>query len=460
MKEFIKNNKTFIIFISIISVVYFSSLFIHHDIWWDSAVFLGMGKYLWSLGNVGLWEASRPIIWPLLLGFFWKLNLNPIIFGQITAILFSIGTIALTYLIAVNIFNKKTALISSLFLSLFPTYFLFANILHTEIPSAFFTLVGIYFFIKKKHNLAGLLLGIAVMTRFFQIFLIIPIFLVLFYSFYRKKVSMQKSALFPLFFLLPIIPYLILNYLLYNNPLHPFLLQIFMTQNTGFVFNEPFSFYFINLFKENILILFALVGLFTILKKPSKNSMLLSLIFLFGFIPYNIIAHKEMRLLIPIFPFIAILMSHGIFYFADSVKKYKVILLSLLSIIFIIQAMPQLKFNAYEDNLDDFYDYIKKTGTNPRLWISNPAFIVFSDAKADELVYYPAYNSDKIDDLMLNVDNADTILLNTCDLLPCPPNDSDCDKKSSDFIDNLKQKFATSSYSKNRDCKYYIFTFD
>ena len=61
---------------------------------------------------------------------------------------------------------------------------------------------------------------------------------------------------------------------------------------------------------------------------------------------------------------------------------------------------------------------------------------------------------------MLNVDNADTILLNTCDLLPCPPNDSDCDKKSSDFIDNLKQKFATSSYSKNRDCKYYIFTFD
>lgn len=460
MKEFIRNNKLFAFFISIISIIYFSSLFIHHDIWWDSAVFLGMGKYLWSLGNIGLWEASRPVIWPLILGFFWKLNLNPIIFGQITTIIFSIGIITITYLIAVNIFDKKTALISSLFLSLFPTYFLFTNILHTEIPAAFFTITGIYFFIKKKHNLAGLLLGIAFMTRFFQIFLIIPIFLVLFYSFYRKRVSIQKLASFSIFFLLPIIPYLALNYFLYNNPLHPFLLQAYMTQNTGFIFHQPFSFYFINLIMENVLVLFGLIGLFAIFKKPSKNSMLLSLVFLFGFIPYNIIAHKEMRLLIPILPFIAILMSHGIFYFANSIKKYKIVLLSLLFIIFIIQTLPQLKFNAYEDNLDDFYNHIKKTGADSNLWISNPAFIAFSDAKANELIYYPSYNSDKIDELIKNADNANSVLLNTCDLLPCHPNDSNCNKKSNDFIGTLNEKFDISLFNSVGKCDYYIFTSD
>ena len=27
-----------------------------------------MGKYIFSLGKVGLWEPARPIIWPLILG--------------------------------------------------------------------------------------------------------------------------------------------------------------------------------------------------------------------------------------------------------------------------------------------------------------------------------------------------------------------------------------------------------
>jgi len=133
MKSSIKKHIPFQILIFLISIVYFSSFFISHDIWWDSAVFLGMGKYIWSLGDSGLWEASRPLIWPFILGFFWKLGLNEIIAGKVIVILFSIGSVILTYLISYRLFDKKTALLSSLFLSIFPTYFLFANILQTEI---------------------------------------------------------------------------------------------------------------------------------------------------------------------------------------------------------------------------------------------------------------------------------------------------------------------------------------
>ncbi|MDO8661514.1 MAG: hypothetical protein Q7K43_06500, partial [Candidatus Woesearchaeota archaeon] len=49
-----------------------------HEVWWDSGVYIGMGKWLWSLSTSGLWEDFRPVLWPIVLGFFWKIGLNPV----------------------------------------------------------------------------------------------------------------------------------------------------------------------------------------------------------------------------------------------------------------------------------------------------------------------------------------------------------------------------------------------
>jgi len=223
MKLFIRKHKVFFFILLLFFIIKIYSIFIIHDIWWDSSVFLGMGKYIYSSGEVGLWESSRPIVWPLMLGFFWKIGLDAIFFGKLLVILFSSGVLILTYLIALDIFDKKVALISSLFLALSSTFFLFNNILHTEIPSTFFVLLGFYLFIKKQYNLSGLFLGIAFMTRFFQIFIFIALSLILFYLFVKKKVPYKVLFYFSLFFLTPIVPYLISNYISYNNPFHPFI---------------------------------------------------------------------------------------------------------------------------------------------------------------------------------------------------------------------------------------------
>ena len=82
-----------------------------------------MGKYIYSFGETGLYEASRPLIWPLLLGFFWKLGLDVIFFGKLMVLLFGAGIIIFTYLIADEIFNKKIALIVAFMLSFFPHIF-------------------------------------------------------------------------------------------------------------------------------------------------------------------------------------------------------------------------------------------------------------------------------------------------------------------------------------------------
>ena len=86
-----------------------------------------------------------------------------------------------------------------------------------------------------------------------------------------------------------------------------------------------------------------------------------------------------------------------------------------------------------------------------------PAFIAYSDLKADELIYFPIYGSERIDELSKDLANAKHILLNTCDV-PCPPWDNTCAQKNIEFIDLLKEEFTLNSNINFGQCEYLIFT--
>ena len=89
-------------------------------LWWDSTVYIGMAKYIFSIGNIGLWEYFRPLLWPIILGLGWKSGASPLLFGKIIQILFSLAIIFFTYEIARKIFNKKIAFFSALLLAVNP----------------------------------------------------------------------------------------------------------------------------------------------------------------------------------------------------------------------------------------------------------------------------------------------------------------------------------------------------
>ena len=174
--------------------------------------------------------------------------------------------------------------------------------------------------------------------------------------------------------------------------------------------------------------------------------------------PYNLIAHKEMRLLIPALPFLFILAGYGLVCFAGLFKKNKTPVLSLLLLAFFVLNTANLGFDGYEDSLDIFYDYIGNEEISNGLWISNPAFIAYSDEKAEELIYYPLYSSGKIDELAEKVNSAKHILINSCDILPCPPYDNFCDEKHIDFVNFLKERFDAQMHEIHGTCEYYIFS--
>ena len=56
----------------------------YHFVLWDEAVYIGIGKYIWSAGNIGLWEEIRPLGLTFLFGAVWKLGFNPVIWDSYT----------------------------------------------------------------------------------------------------------------------------------------------------------------------------------------------------------------------------------------------------------------------------------------------------------------------------------------------------------------------------------------
>ncbi|MBU1704793.1 MAG: glycosyltransferase family 39 protein [Nanoarchaeota archaeon] len=445
------------IVIGISLLIRIKSLITPHDLWWDSSVYIEMGKYIWSFGKVGLWEPNRPLVWPLILGFFWRIGLDSILVGKILITLFSLGIISLTYLISAKIFNKEVAFLSSLFISVFSTFLRFNNILFSEIPSTFFLMLGIYHFFNKKHLLSGLFLSIAFMTRFFQLFCIIPIFLVYAYYLVKKKASFKDTLILSSSFGLPVLIFLIINYILYKNPFEPFLIQAYMTRNTGWIFHQPFNFYFVNLMKQNYFTVFAIIGLLFISIKKKFNHIIISVLFLFPFILYLTEKHKEMRLLIAVLPFMFMLTADGITNFANLFKRAKFAVLSVILIVFVIQSASTIMYDQYDDNLDSFYDYMGKTEITEGIWISNPSFIVYSEKKAQELIYYPLYYSGKIEQLQGKVDEANAVLINTCDIMPCPESDTGCILKTGQLISSLNTTLTLIYHQEQGSCRHYIF---
>ena len=203
--------------VALISRIVFFSDF--HEIWWDSGVYIGMGKYLFSLGDIGLWEHIRPALWPAVLGLLWFVKLSPIIAGRALEIFLSLGIVWLSYIIARHYFDKKSALVSAVIIAFSSTFFFMGFHLYSEIPSVFFALLGVYLFAKDRHYLSGLSAGLAFASKFPSGIFIVCMGIALIFL----KPSLRKYVYLGAGFLTVFVPYLALNHLAAGSMFQPFI---------------------------------------------------------------------------------------------------------------------------------------------------------------------------------------------------------------------------------------------
>ena len=118
---------------------------------WDEGVYMGMGKYIYSLGSSGLWEIIRPIGLPLVSGAIWLAGLNQVYFTQAAAVLFAAASIFMTYLIGKRLFGGQAGIIAAFLLAISPVFFLYSIYVLTEISSTFFALLAVYMYIQGRY---------------------------------------------------------------------------------------------------------------------------------------------------------------------------------------------------------------------------------------------------------------------------------------------------------------------
>ncbi len=303
----------------------------YHLAGWDESVYLAMGKYAYSIGSSGLWEVIRPVGLPLAVGWAWIVGLPYIKVAESISTLFATFTILLTYLIAKRVFGRNVAVLSAALLATSPWFYLYSSYILSEIPSSFFVLASILFFLKGRYFLSGFMGSIAMLFKFPNALVLIALFIsvVICRLFFKRPFafSMLAPIRYIAGFSLATVPFLVFNYLFYrpftsnfaDALFRPFILASWHQGNpiksiSGALQN--YLFYILEAFRQHIFLAFAalFVVLFFWRKWYEDQAKSLLLWFVLVYLAYfSLIPNKDVRFLLLFLPAACILASAAFF---------------------------------------------------------------------------------------------------------------------------------------------------
>lgn len=298
-----------------------------HIFEFDEAVYVAIGKYLFSHGTVGLFDDQRPLIIAFILGLIWKAGLPVSICGEMVILAFSALLICLVYKIGSTLFDRKAAFFSALLLAVSPVYFHYSSLFFTEIPSALFALLALFCYMTKRPFASGILAGIAFLVKFPQALIFISLLAVLVTEIvyrWNSRDSLRallKDALFITGgFLLVLLPFFIFNLIVYRDVDQSLIRRLFhpvfagmYAQSDSFKAVQGFwnsTFYYpIMAVRENPLLIFSAVGFFLFLTRASLRDLqsrvlLIAFIVTYGY--FTTIITKDARYLNILLPYFAL----------------------------------------------------------------------------------------------------------------------------------------------------------
>ena len=428
-----------LLFSLIIRIAY---LLIDYPLWWDSHVYVGIGKYIFSGGEIGIWESFRPLVHPLILGIFWKAGFDPIIIGKILDVAFSVLAIYFTYKIAEIVFNKKIAMLSSLLLSVTPIFLIHTGLILTEPLALTLGLAGIYVLVRYQHLFsvfgAGVFIALSFLTRFpqgiwFAVMvgaLVIP----------RGKATLKLKTLAALMlgFTLPILPYLLFNYFRYGSPWDPLVAGSWIITTSTWLYDSGISYYFVHFFIFNAIYLFSFMYLYHYVRQREWFTMPKTIIVLIPIITilyYVYVPRKELRYIVTSVPFLAMMVSWAVTTIYLKLKnrprpfisaRFFAVFCLILVIIPIPGGVYFERPPAFETELTTVIENHNLTGL---ILSSDPAFVSFLDHQVvtlDGMEFAPTiYQQYK--------NKFELLFMNDCNLV-CAPDDGVCQKQKEDLL--------------------------
>ncbi len=432
--------------------------FVYHPLWWDQAVYMGMGKYLATAGKVGFWEFFRPPILPLFYALIYKLHFSMLFFGKSLVVLSGTGLVYLVYHLASKV-RHGAGIWAGMFLAITPVFVSFVRIPLSDIPSAFAAVLALCLFIKRKDFLVGLLVGVACLLRFPQGLVLAPILISVFYREYgqeEKYLQQVSKSIFKILlgFGLLVVPYLISNYIFYGSALSPIRYASQVILYYSYLYFKGFWFYIKELWPTAPFLFLSVfsVGLLSsqFKKETPKNAALFSvfattLIFClyFFFQP-----HKEIRYAIAFIPYLAVLAGAGIIFILNKVHiKYvfkSIIFIGL--VLFVIKGSPYV-LQGEEERYQGLYDFMS---TQAGVYLSTtPVPAAVGNILITEL--FEGYNSSHSFEEALNRKDKpiDGVIMSSSDIFcQAKSTGGECGQEIANIYKTLRANFTQVYYEK------------
>ncbi|MFH1126769.1 MAG: glycosyltransferase family 39 protein, partial [archaeon] len=319
-----EKSRQYILYILIFSLaIRLALISLPTEIWWDEATYIGIGKYLLSGGTSGFIEYLRPLLLPAILGIAWKINIDPITTGRLFAILSSIATIYMTYLIAKKIDNEKSGIIAAAILSVTYYFINFSTKIITDIPSILFILIATNELLNKnltKKNIitAGISSALAILMRYTSMTLIIPIILgITIISLKRKEKEKYRQAIsdlatFLASFGMTLTPYFIYMYMKYNDPFFSMSQAMDAVNITKIYYGTSIINIIQELITQNPLLIFSILGIYLYAKNIDNKKAIILAELAMTAISLYVIPIKILRYTLMILPFLCITAGTGI----------------------------------------------------------------------------------------------------------------------------------------------------
>ncbi len=174
--------------------------------WWDSAGLVMQNAQLFLSHNLtfgpGLLDTyAHPPFLSYIIAVCWKLFGQKLIVSHIVNLFFAFLLILYTYLLAQhlttnNVQGKIIGVLTSILLLFTPVFLAQIGIIYLEIPGAAFALASIYYFMKKKQ--LPYLISATLMLFIKEVFVFIPLTIILFLWAKEASLAIYQSKKFPL----------------------------------------------------------------------------------------------------------------------------------------------------------------------------------------------------------------------------------------------------------------------
>ncbi len=440
-----------------------------HEIWWDSGVYFGMAKYIWSGGSAGLWEPIRPMLWPLVLGFGWWLRLDIVWFARLLEFLLSLVSIALVYAIGRKLFSQRAAIISSIVWAFSPIVFYLGFHEYTEIPEVTVVLAAVLAFLSRMNFVAGVLAGLAFLTKFpAGIFVVILGICIVIQRRWKNLIPLGAG------FLIPAAIFLAFNKAMYGSMLLPIIEahnSILIVVGCNILRYKPWYQYFGWILFDNIFNVFALLGIVVAVKGWKRQYWLPLLSLLVPLVYFSQLHCRDYRYLVLFLPFVVLFAGCGIDAMVCWLEKREKIAnyvwIVVLIVVFAVSASHAILF--YHNNeprttdiaAERYYSWLENRNVRGEIWITNPVIAAYTDQKVNK-IYYPIYGGETAADfnryLELNRQKIGAVLLDNCGGgLVCSPDDEKCPVELDKMRAFLNVNFRQVFFDQSGRCWYSVY---